>query len=99
MVVTTDGDDPIACVADGVSVVPFDQEASRQDLARMIVRHGYRFSMVDDVGFRTFVHNLQPQFKMVPYDAVKADCMKIYDNTKAKLHDSLCNLPSRYSFV
>jgi hypothetical protein len=97
MIVAADGDDPNARVADNASVA-FDQEASRCDLARMIVRHGYRFSMVDDVGFRTFVHNLQPQFKMVPYDAVRADCMKIYDDTKAKLHESLFKLPSRYAF-
>ncbi|KAJ1687404.1 hypothetical protein LUZ63_018794 [Rhynchospora breviuscula] len=96
-VVTTDGDDTNACAADSTPVVPFDQDASQQDLARMIVRHGYRFSMVDDVGFRTFVHNLQPQFKMAPYDAVKADCMRIYDNTKLKLQGCLRKLPSRVS--
>jgi hypothetical protein len=39
----------------------FDQELSRRDLVHMIVQHGYRFSIVDDVGFQKFVKNLQPQ--------------------------------------
>ncbi|XP_072995778.1 zinc finger BED domain-containing protein RICESLEEPER 2-like isoform X1 [Typha latifolia] len=75
----------------------FDQEVSRQDLARMIVRHGYRFSMVQDAGFRTFVRNLQPQFKMVSYDKVKVDCMRIYEGARIRLRDLLKNLPSRVS--
>ena len=43
----------------------FDQELSRRDLVHMIVQHGYRFSIVDDVGFQKFVKNLQTQFRMV----------------------------------
>ncbi|KAJ3670711.1 hypothetical protein LUZ60_008137 [Juncus effusus] len=92
-----DPNDPTSSLPDGTAVLPFNQEASRRDLARMIVRHGYRFSMVDDIGFRTFVHNLQPQFKMVQYDTVKDDCMRIYESAKGKLQDSLARLPSRVS--
>ncbi|XP_020098901.1 zinc finger BED domain-containing protein RICESLEEPER 1-like isoform X2 [Ananas comosus] len=77
-----------ATAANDVASHPhFDQEVSRQDLARMIVQHGYRFSIVDDVGFRAFVRNLQPNFKITPYEAVKIDCMRIYESAKLQLRE------------
>uniref|UniRef100_A0ACD5VTX7 Uncharacterized protein n=1 Tax=Avena sativa TaxID=4498 RepID=A0ACD5VTX7_AVESA len=75
----------------------FDQELSRQDLARMIVQHGYRFSIVDDLGFQKFVKNLQPQFSMVSYDTVRADSMTIYGSERLKLQDALLKTPCRVS--
>ncbi|CAO2183163.1 unnamed protein product [Urochloa humidicola] len=75
----------------------FDQELSRRDLVHMIVQHGYRFSIVDDVGFQKFVKNLQPQFRMVSYDTVRADSMEIYEGEKLKLQDVLFKIPSRVS--
>ncbi|KAJ4808072.1 Zinc finger BED domain-containing protein RICESLEEPER 2 [Rhynchospora pubera] len=75
----------------------FDQETSRQDLARMIVRHGYRFSIVDDSGFRTFVTNLQPGFRIPTRESVQSDCMHIHDAARSRLRVALANLPSRVS--
>ncbi|CAL4961897.1 unnamed protein product [Urochloa decumbens] len=75
----------------------FDQELSRRDLVHMIVQHGYRFSIVDDVGFQKFVKNLQPQFRMVSYDTVRADSMEIYEGEKLKLQDVLFKIPCRVS--
>lgn len=75
----------------------FDQELSRQDLARMIVQHGYRFSIVDDLGFQRFVKNLQPQFSMVSYEVVRADSMAIYESERLKLQDVLLKTPCRVS--
>ncbi|CAL9186703.1 zinc finger BED domain-containing protein RICESLEEPER 1 isoform X1 [Musa acuminata AAA Group] len=75
----------------------FDQEASRQDLARMVILHGYPFNIVHHVGFRTFVRNLQPLFKLVSADVVKADCMKMYENERLRLHEVLDRLHSRVS--
>ena len=42
----------------------FDQETCRTELANMIVLHDYPLSIVDHVGFRRFVHALQPLFKL-----------------------------------
>ncbi|KAK3165176.1 hypothetical protein QOZ80_1AG0029900 [Eleusine coracana subsp. coracana] len=75
----------------------FDQELSRRDLARMIVQHGYRFTMVDDVGFHTFVKNLQPQFRMVSHDTVVADSMELYEAERLKLQDVFLKAPCRVS--
>ncbi|OEL36107.1 Zinc finger BED domain-containing protein RICESLEEPER 2 [Dichanthelium oligosanthes] len=75
----------------------FDQELSHRDLVHMIVQHGYPFSIVDDVGFQKFVKNLQPQFRMVSYDTVRADSMEIYEGEKLKLQDVLFKIPNRVS--
>ncbi|WOK92564.1 zinc finger BED domain-containing protein RICESLEEPER 1-like isoform X1 [Canna indica] len=77
----------------------FDQESSRQDLARMVILHGYPFNIVHHTGFRTFVRNLQPLFKLVSADAVKADCMKIYESERLRLHEMLEKLHSRVSLT
>lgn len=77
----------------------FDQELSQQDLARMIILHEYPLSMVHHAGFRTFVKNLQPQFKLLSHETIKADCMKIYDSLRLKLYEVLDKLPCRVSLT
>ncbi|KAH7533753.1 hypothetical protein FEM48_Zijuj04G0165100 [Ziziphus jujuba var. spinosa] len=51
----------------------FDQRRSRFDLARMIILHGYPLAMVEHVGFKVFVKNLQPLFELVTSERVEAD--------------------------
>nr|CAD1823467.1 unnamed protein product [Ananas comosus var. bracteatus] len=36
---------------------------------------------------KMFVKNLQPQFKILSYDEVKADCMRIYEIARIRLHE------------
>ncbi|KAJ6826194.1 zinc finger BED domain-containing protein RICESLEEPER 2-like [Iris pallida] len=84
---------------DGIEGSNFDQEMSRKDLARMVVFHGYPFTIVRHAGFRTFVKNLQPQFKLIPDDVVRDDCMKIYEDGRVKLRDLLEKLPCRVSLT
>ncbi|KAL4195302.1 hypothetical protein AMTRI_Chr05g72640 [Amborella trichopoda] len=43
----------------------FEQERSRNDLAKMIILHEYPFSIVEHMGFRTSGSNLRPFFKKV----------------------------------
>ncbi|XP_068653616.1 zinc finger BED domain-containing protein RICESLEEPER 1-like isoform X1 [Aristolochia californica] len=77
----------------------FDPEVSRLDLARMIILHEYPFSLVHHVGFKTFLENLQPYFKIMSRNTVKADCMKIFENEKKKLYQVFEKLPSRVSLT
>ncbi|CAN4087344.1 unnamed protein product [Withania somnifera] len=77
--------------------VRFDQERSRLDLARMIMLHGYPLSMVDHVGFKIFVKNLQPQFEVLTNSAVELDCMTIYAKEKQKVYEVIHNLHGRIS--
>ncbi|XP_058103795.1 zinc finger BED domain-containing protein RICESLEEPER 1-like isoform X3 [Magnolia sinica] len=77
----------------------FDQERSRNDLARMIILHEYPFSIVNHHGFRTFLNNLQPSFKIVSRNTIKADCMKIFDVEKQKMYEVLDKLSCRISLT
>ncbi|XP_020251906.1 zinc finger BED domain-containing protein RICESLEEPER 1-like [Asparagus officinalis] len=77
----------------------FDQDLSRQDLARMIILHEYPLSIVHHAGFRTFVRNLQPQFNLLSHETIKDDCMKIYDNLRLNLYEVLDKLPCRVSLT
>ncbi|CAN6456065.1 unnamed protein product [Victoria cruziana] len=82
-----------------VSNFKFSFERSRLDLANMIILHGYPFSIVEHIGFRTFVNNLQPAFNMVSLETVKADCLAIYEKENEKLKGTLANLSGRVSLT
>lgn len=73
----------------------FDQRRSRFDLARMIILHGYPLSMVEHVGFKVFVRNLQPLFELVSSDRVESDCMEIFIREKQKVNEVLDKLPGK----
>ncbi|RVW37634.1 putative AC transposase [Vitis vinifera] len=77
----------------------FDQEISREKLARAIILHEYSLSIVDHVGFREFATNLQPLFKMVSRNTIKGDIMKIYEVEKDKMISYLEKLQSRVAIT
>lgn len=81
----------------GADCFQFDQELSEQDLARMIVLHGYPFGIIQHSGFKTFLRNLQPQFKLVSFETLKADCLRIYESARLKLQEVLGKLTCRVS--
>ncbi|XP_030949256.1 zinc finger BED domain-containing protein RICESLEEPER 2-like [Quercus lobata] len=62
----------------------FDQARVRNKLARMVILHEYPLSIVDHIGFREFVTDLQPMFKLVTRNTLKSDIFKIYDNEREK---------------
>lgn len=74
-----------------------DQRRSRFDLVRMIILHGYPLTMVEDVGFRVFLRNLQPLFDPVVFERVESDCMEIYAKEKHKIFEDLDKLPGKIS--
>lgn len=67
----------------------FSQERTQHDLARMIILHGYPIAMVDHVGFKVFVKNLQPLFDVVPNSMVEFSCMEIYAKERQKVYEML----------
>lgn len=82
-----------------VGLSNFDNMRSRFDLARMIILHGYPLTMVEHVGFKIFVRNLQPLFELVTFDGVEADCIEIYRNEKHKVYEVLDKLPGKISLT
>lgn len=73
----------------------FDQERSQLDLARMIILHGYPLTMVEHVGFKLFVKNLQPLFEFLPNTSIELSCVDIYGKEKAKVYEMINRLQGR----
>lgn len=75
----------------------FDQQEARNALGKMIIKHEYPLQIVEHQGFREFCNKLQPLFKHVSRNTIKADIMKIYEHEKVKTTDLLSNNLSRFS--
>ncbi|MED6118191.1 hypothetical protein PIB30_117363 [Stylosanthes scabra] len=73
----------------------FDQEKSRFDLAHMIILHGYPLNMVEHVGFKVFVKNLQPLFEFMPNSGIEVSCTEIYTREKQKVYNMINKLQGR----
>ena len=68
----------------GMNAYNFDQNVSRNELARMIILHEYPLSIVDHIGFRKYPTSLQPLFKMVSRNTIKMDILSIYEKEREK---------------
>ncbi|KAM6577504.1 hypothetical protein CsatB_029341 [Cannabis sativa] len=77
----------------------FDQEFSREKLAKMIVLHEYPLNMVEDDGFRSFVKSLQPLFRHVSQTTIRRDILKIYEKEKTKTMNSMNDNRSRVAIT
>ncbi|XP_078434697.1 zinc finger BED domain-containing protein RICESLEEPER 2-like [Wolffia australiana] len=78
-----------------VGTLSLDQELVEQDLAHMVILHEYPFSIVNHVGFRDFVRDLQPQFKLMPAEVLQESCMKVYEDRRLSLFEELSKLNCR----
>ncbi|XP_048226845.1 zinc finger BED domain-containing protein DAYSLEEPER-like [Ricinus communis] len=69
--------------------VIFDQDVSRRELVRMVLIHEYPLSIVDHLGFRSFVKSLNDNFKIISRNTLRSDVMKMYNNERISLKDLL----------
>ncbi|KAI3894172.1 hypothetical protein MKX03_003729 [Papaver bracteatum] len=60
----------------------FNQEVTRDCIARMIILHELPFSFVEYIGFRRVLSSLQPNIKLVKRNTTKTDCMKKFKMKK-----------------
>ncbi|XP_028066490.1 zinc finger BED domain-containing protein DAYSLEEPER-like [Camellia sinensis] len=77
----------------------FDQERSRMDFSRMVIKHNYPFNMAEHEFFEIFCNNLQPMFKLVSRNTVRADVLDVYEIEKAKLYQFLDELSSKITLT
>lgn len=75
--------------------IKLDHERSRLDLGRMIIIHGYPLAMVEHIGFKVFVKNLQPLFEVMPCSDIEVVCLEIYEKEKQKVCDRIRGLRGR----
>ncbi|MCL7049065.1 hypothetical protein MKW94_017331 [Papaver nudicaule] len=79
--------------------VPFDQDVSRQEFAKMIIMNDYPLHMVEHPTFVSFIRTLQPQFNMANFDSVQGDCVALYLREKQSLVKLLEGLPGKISLT
>ena len=65
--------------------VIFDQEFSEKELVKMVVIHEYPLSIVDHIGFRSFVKSLNDNFKMISRNTLRSDVLKLYNAQRSSL--------------
>ncbi|XP_026428967.1 zinc finger BED domain-containing protein RICESLEEPER 1-like [Papaver somniferum] len=73
----------------------FNQEATRDCIARMIILHELPFSFVEYIGFRRVLTSLQPNIKLVKRNTTKSDCIKIYQMEKKHLYEIFSKIQKR----
>ncbi|XP_059642539.1 zinc finger BED domain-containing protein DAYSLEEPER-like [Cornus florida] len=83
----------------GSARIPFDQDRSRHDIAKMIILHEYPLHIVEHPGFVDFVRTLQPDFSMVSFNTVQDDCVGLYLREKQSVLGLLSGIPGRVSLT
>lgn len=67
-----------------IEAFKFDQDRSRMDLARMVIKHNYPFNIVDHEFFEHFCKGLRPEFRLVTRNTVRSDIIKLHEEMKKK---------------
>lgn len=65
----------------------------------MVVIHEYPLSIVDHMGFRSFVKSLNDNFKMISRNTLKSDVLKMYNNERSSLKALLENSEGRVAIT
>lgn len=69
------------------------------DLATMIVKHNYPFSMVDHEFFEYFCNGLNPDFNLISRITVRSDIIKLHEEMKVKICELIDGLDCRVTFT
>lgn len=77
----------------------FNEEKSRMDFAKMLIKHNYPFNMCEHEYFEYFVKGLQPKFHLHCRNTVKSDILRVHKIEKEKLYTYLETLHGRVSLM
>lgn len=77
----------------------FDQERSRMDFAKMIIKHNYSFSMSEHEYFEIFLNGLQPMFKLVSRNTVRSDIIEVHKKEKENMCKYFERFPRRVTLT
>ncbi|KAH6825306.1 hypothetical protein C2S53_007030 [Perilla frutescens var. hirtella] len=77
----------------------FDPELARLNIAYMIIMHQYPLWMVEHKWFKVFLSSLQPLFKLISRNTLRADIMKIFVEEKKNIMSVLENYKSRIAIT
>ncbi|XP_022722129.1 uncharacterized protein LOC111279409 [Durio zibethinus] len=77
----------------------FDQDRSRMDVARMIIKNQFPLKIVEDEFFTNTLKNLQPMFKLQSQEALSFDIIHVYKEKKHKLFQYFDKLSCRFNLT
>ncbi|CAH1441144.1 unnamed protein product [Lactuca virosa] len=77
----------------------FNEEKSRMDFSKMLIKHNYPFNMCEHDYFEHFVNGLQPKFHLHCRNTVKSDILRVHKNEKEKLYTYIETLPDSVSLT
>ncbi|MCL7027165.1 hypothetical protein MKW94_004814 [Papaver nudicaule] len=77
----------------------FNQEVTRDCIARMIILHELPFLFVEYIGFKRVMTSCQPNIKLVKRNTTKSDCMQVYEIEKKHLYETFSKVQSRISLT
>jgi hypothetical protein len=77
----------------------FDPHAAWNELVKLIVMHGFPFSIVEYPKFRSFVASLNPLFPTISRITIRSDCKLSFEKAKAKLRERLSKKDYRVSLI
>ncbi|WJX61075.1 cellulase [Trifolium repens] len=72
-----------------LKLVDFNQERTRMALAKMVIIDELPFKYVENEGFKMFMSEAQPRFKIPSRVSVARDCLNLYFDEKEKLKSIL----------
>ncbi|CAO2189556.1 unnamed protein product [Urochloa humidicola] len=75
----------------------FDQEASYQELTKMIISHGYPLSIVEHEEMRRFAKSLNPTFNMASSIDIEEYSTLLFQKEKTDLKEKIALLSHRVS--
>nr|KAJ0221048.1 hypothetical protein LSAT_V11C200064420 [Lactuca sativa] len=82
-----------------LSTYVYNENDSRNALAKMVILHEYPLSIVDHVGFKNFTRTIQPLFKCPCQNTLKSDIKNVYAMEKSKVIQKIENLQGRISIT
>ena len=68
-----------------MKLVDFNQEQTLMTLAKMIIIDELAFKFVENEGFRKFMEDAQPKFKIPSRVTIARYCMHVFNDEKEKL--------------
>ncbi|KHN29768.1 Putative AC transposase, partial [Glycine soja] len=68
-----------------MKLVNFNQEHTLIALAKMIIIDALAFKFFENEGFRKFMEDAQPKFKIPSYVIIARHCMHVFNDEKEKL--------------
>ncbi|KMT12709.1 hypothetical protein BVRB_4g088070 isoform A [Beta vulgaris subsp. vulgaris] len=77
----------------------FNAQVARSELVNMIVLHEYPLAIVDHIGFKRYSRSLNPDFKVISRNTVKADVLREFKEEKSRLMKLLAENESRVAIT